>query len=587
MKKICTVVLSLSLAATALPGITSAEPNSRNSEQSSSGASASRGSEQSSSGASASRGSEQSSSGASASRGSEQSSSGASASRGSEQSSSGASASRGSEKSSSSSSTSRGSEKQPAAARSAEDPLAQSLELLPEEPAAEKRVIVTFKTKPDRGAVEKASGRVNQEFKNIPALAISIPVTAIKGLQNNPNIESIESDQVVQTEQTQDWGIAKTNAPAAWKTGYTGKGIKVAVVDTGIESHEDLVITGGTSVISYTSSYTDDNGHGTHVAGIIGALNNSIGMVGIAPDSSLYAVKALDQNGSGYLSDVVAGIDWSISNNMDIVNLSLGTTSDSFALKQVVDKAYSSGLLVVAAAGNNGASDGSGDTVNYPARYDSAIAVAATDSTDQRASFSATGNTVEVAAPGVSVLSTYPGNRYVKMSGTSMAAPYVAGDLALLQQAYPTLSHSELRAKLVATVVDLGSAGKDSWFGYGLIQAPYSNVNEPAPTESSPLATQTLVTTNKSSYKAGESITITVKVKDSADKLLSSAAVSLTITNPRGAKTALQAVTNSSGTVSFNLTTVKNSVKGSYQVKAETSLNGYASSTASTSFSLR
>ncbi|NGZ75316.1 S8 family serine peptidase [Saccharibacillus alkalitolerans] len=455
--------------------------------------------------------------------------------------------------------------------------------------SAEERVIVTFKDKADKGLVEQAKGRVNQEFRNIPALAVSIPAAAIQGLKNNPNIESIEIDQPVRTEQTQDWGISKTKAPSAWTSGYTGKGVKVAVIDTGIAAHEDLAIAGGASVVSYTSSYSDDNGHGTHVAGIIGALNNGIGTVGIAPDASLYAVKALDQNGSGYLSDVVAGIDWSITNQMNIVNLSLGATSDSFSLKQVVDKAYAQGILVVAAAGNNGTADGSGDTVNYPARYDSAIAVAAVDSADQRGSFSATGSAIEAAAPGVNVLSTYLGNQYVKMSGTSMAAPYVAGDLALLKQAYPSLTHVELRAKLAGGVIDLGAAGRDNWFGYGLIQAPQSTGSQPAPAPAPAptLETKTFVSTNKSSYRTGETVAISVKATDSAGIALQGATVSLTVTNPKGTVATAQATTGSSGTASFSFPTGKSSVKGTYQVKAAVSLSNYTGSSASTSFQLR
>ncbi len=341
------------------------------------------------------------------------------------------------------------------------------------------RVIVLFKEKVDKNVVSEARGKINREYHNVPALAISVPSTAIRGLQNNPNVLTVEKDEVVEvSKQTQDWGIERSEAPKAWENGYTGKGVRVAVVDTGVANHEDLVIAGGASFTSYTSSFSDDNGHGTHVAGIIGARNNTYGTVGIAHEASIYAVKVLDGNGSGYLSDVIAGIDWSITNKMDIINLSLGTTTHSSTLKQVVDQAYNQGILVVGAAGNNGSSDGTGDTVNYPARYDSVIAVSATDSKDRRASFSATGSTVEVAAPGVNVLSTVPGNKYAQMSGTSMAAPYVAGNLALLKQTYPELSHAQLRVKLQENVIDLGEEGKDNWFGYGLIQAPVKNADQ-------------------------------------------------------------------------------------------------------------
>jgi|GEM_PF-392871 len=463
--------------------------------------------------------------------------------------------------------------------------------------SAQERVIVFFKSKAGRSLVDQAKGRVNKQFRNIPALAISVPAAAIQGLKHNPNVESIEIDQPIQTEQTQDWGIAKTQAPSAWTSGYTGKGVKIAVVDTGIAPHEDLAIAGGTSVVAYTSSFSDDNRHGTHVAGIIGALNNGIGTVGMVPDSSLYAVKALDQNGSGYLSDIVAGIDWAITNQMNIVNLSLGAASDSYSLKQVVDKAYSQGILVVAAAGNNGTADGSGDTVNYPARYDSAIAVAAIDANNQRGSFSATGSTVEVAAPGVDVLSTYLGNQYAKMSGTSMAAPFVAGDLALLKQAYPSLTAVQLRAKLASGVIDLGTAGRDSWFGYGLIQAPQAAASQPAPAPAPApaptpapapaLQTKASVTTSKPSYRSGETVTISVKVSDAAGLPLQGAAVSLTVTDPRGTNATAQGKTGLTGTVSFNFPTGKTSAKGTYSVKANVSLSNYAGSSASTSFQLK
>ncbi|WEG19269.1 S8 family peptidase (plasmid) [Alkalihalophilus pseudofirmus] len=336
------------------------------------------------------------------------------------------------------------------------------------------KVIVLFKDKVDKRLIEQARGTVNREYKSLPALSISIPSIAIKGLQNNPNVVAIELDhQNFSTDgQTQDWGISRVSAPDAWQSGLTGSGVKIAVLDTGISNHEDLVISGGASFTSYTTSFSDDNGHGTHVARIIGAKDNHYGTVGIGHDSHIYAVKVMDQNGDGYLSDVIAGIDWSITNHMDIINLSLGTTQHSSTLKQIVDKAYSQGILVVAVAGNNGTSEGSGDTVNYPAKYDSVVAVSATDSSDKRSSFSATGSTVEVSAPGVGILSTYPGNRYARMNGTSMAAPYVAGNLALLKEQNLQLNAFALRKLLQENVIDLGPEGKDDWFGFGLIQSP-------------------------------------------------------------------------------------------------------------------
>jgi len=458
------------------------------------------------------------------------------------------------------------------------------------------RVLVIFKDKVDKNLVSNAKAKIHREYSHISALAISVPTVALKGLENNPNVLAVEKDQLVQVKsQTQDWGIKRTDAPTAWQAGFTGKGVKIAVVDSGIASHEDLQISGGASFTSYTSSYSDDNGHGTHVAGIIGARNNTFGFVGMAYESNIYAVKVLDQNGSGYLSDVVAGIDWSITNKMDIINLSLGTTSHSSTLQQVVDKAYSQGILVVAAAGNNGTVDGSGDTVNYPARYDSVIAVAASDSNNNRASFSTTGSTIEVAAPGVNIFSTYLGNKYVSMSGTSMAAPYASGNLALLKQAHPTLTAAELRKKLQENVIDLGASGKDTWFGFGLIQAPKptqttpveDTTSEPAQTVEQVKVSKTSVTTDKTSYLVGQKVSIKVQVVDQNGMALTGAAVNVTITPPKGKVVLGKGTTDQTGVVTFILSTSKTSPKGTYQVKADSSLTGYESSSATTSFQLK
>lgn len=460
------------------------------------------------------------------------------------------------------------------------------------------RVIVLFKDKVDKTLIKSAKGTIVREYDHVPALAISVPAQAIKGLKNNPKIQVVEQDVVVKVKgQTQDWGINQVKAPEAWNLNYTGKSVKVAVVDTGIASHEDLLVAGGASFTSYTKSYQDDNGHGTHVAGIIGARNNDRGVVGAAYDSQLYAVKVLDSQGSGYLSDVVAGIDWAISNQMHIINLSLGTSTHSSTLQQVVDKAYNRGILVVAAAGNNGTANGSGDTVEYPARYASAIAVAATDSSNQRASFSATGDAVEVAAPGVSIASTYLNNGYASISGTSMATPYAAATLALLKEAYPAYSASQLRSLLQETVADLGATGKDTYYGYGLVQSPTTTSTTQPVEETPPLEdtteptityeTRTAVSTDKGSYIAGETVTITVKVTDQDLIALPGATVTTTITPPKGKKLVNTSTTNSSGEVILQLATNKRSTKGIYQVHSASTLDGYTSSQAITTFEIK
>jgi len=273
--------------------------------------------------------------------------------------------------------------------------------------------------------------------------------------------------------QTLPWGIDRIDADLAWATS-SGSGIKVAVVDTGIDArHPDLVanIKGGKSTVLYTTSYNDDNGHGTHVAGIIAAVNNQIGVVGVGPKISLYSVKVLDRNGSGYLSDIIEGLDWAIANGIQVVNMSLGTTSNVRSFHDAVQRVNSAGIVQVAAAGNDG------KAVNYPAAYPEVIAVSATDNNNLIASWSSRGSAVDLAAPGVNIYSTYKGSTYKTLSGTSMACPHVAGAAALVLTVPEKcdFDHSgacspfEVQQRLEQTAEDLGVLGKDTLYGAGLV----------------------------------------------------------------------------------------------------------------------
>ncbi|MFY4775127.1 S8 family peptidase [Metabacillus sp. RGM 3146] len=282
------------------------------------------------------------------------------------------------------------------------------------------------------------------------------------------------------------WDTKAVNAPLIWNKGYTGKGTKVAVIDSGIGPHSDLNVAGGISTVDYTTSYKDDNGHGTHVAGIIAARHNGIGTVGVAPDAELYAVKAMDQDGNGTLESILKGIDWAIQNHMNIINMSFGTKDDSKLLHEAVDSAFKKGILVVAAAGNEGNAAGTGNTMDYPALYDSVIAVSAVDQKYTRGSFSSTGSKVEFAAPGVDIPSTYLNNQYAYLSGTSMATPHITGMLAVLKQHYPLKTNAELRQLLQSYTTDLGTAGRDSIYGYGF--ARFSQELSAPPVSQKPLS---------------------------------------------------------------------------------------------------
>jgi subtilisin len=213
------------------------------------------------------------------------------------------------------------------------------------------------------------------------------------------------------------------------------------------------------------NALTDGNSHGTHVAGTVAALNNTTGVLGVAYSADLYAVKVLDSSGSGTYSGIIQGIEWAVSNNMDVINMSLGGSSGSTALQQACDNAYNSGVLVVAAAGNSG-SKGKRNTIGYPAKYASVMAVGAVDSSNNRASFSSVGSELEVMAPGVNILSSVPGNGYDSYNGTSMASPHVAGAAALIMAGNPGLSNAQVRQKLVDTAKPLGDA---FYYGNGVI----------------------------------------------------------------------------------------------------------------------
>lgn len=329
--------------------------------------------------------------------------------------------------------------------------------------------------------VQALGGQLIRTFKYFQYIVVEVPEDKFQALAVNEAVSDIfEDGEVFALEQQLPWGVDRIDAEKVQSLyGIKGFGIKVAVVDTGIDlNHPDLKVYGGASFISTT--FQDDNGHGTHVAGVVAALDNEQGVIGVAPEAQLYALKILDASGSGRWSDLAAAIEWAVDNNMDIITMSLGGGSADKLVQAAVTKAYQNGILLIAAAGNSGNNEGTGDNVMYPAKYPEVIAVAATDSGDKRAFFSSTGPKVEIAAPGVTISSTYLGATYKSMSGTSMATPHVSGLAALVKSTYPSLTNEEIRKKLTETAIDLGVIGRDTWYGYGLLSAPAA-VQEPGP----------------------------------------------------------------------------------------------------------
>ena len=289
---------------------------------------------------------------------------------------------------------------------------------------------------------------------------------------------SAESDSPVQSMglapdpmRGDQWALDKVSYERAWST-TAGSGVVVAVVDSGVlASHEDLggVVLPGIDLVDGGDGRIDPNGHGTHVAGIIAARAlNGRGVSGAAPAVKILPVRVLDANGAGYSSDVAEGIIWATNHGARIINLSLGGTIPSDGTREAIKYALSKGTVVFAAAGNSGQS---GSPAIYPAAFPEPVAVAAVNSSLQRAPFSNVGGYVDVAAPGDSIVSTYKtgGWTYGWMSGSSMATPYAAAAGALVAAANPTWDAAKIRARLEGTVRDLGPAGTDAEFGRGLV----------------------------------------------------------------------------------------------------------------------
>lgn len=275
--------------------------------------------------------------------------------------------------------------------------------------------------------------------------------------------------------QSLPWGVDRIDADLAWNKA-TGEGVKVAVLDTGISrSHPDLKdnIKGGYNAIDPTKVPEDQNGHGSHVAGIIAAFNNSFGVVGVAPKASLYAVQVLGASGWGYCSDIIEGLTWIINNHMQVANMSYGGSEPCSGEIDALDSAYNAGITLVAAAGNN-----SGGEVDWPAKHDKVIAVTAINSQGAFASFSSKGTEVDLTAPGVSIPSTYKKGGYQTLSGTSMAAPHVSGVAALVLQKNPNFAPAQIKARLESTAECLTNLGvcttngtQNELQGHGLLNA--------------------------------------------------------------------------------------------------------------------
>ncbi|WP_165313067.1 S8 family serine peptidase [Vibrio ziniensis] len=355
-------------------------------------------------------------------------------------------------------------------------------------------VVLKPNTLPSEVATQVAQqtyGRVGYVYERaIQGFSISIPERALSGVLKNPNVWYVEQDlPITAFVQTTPTGVHRIFANDAVLSINNTDDLRVdadvAVLDTGIDiDHEDLNVVGGANCLNYSGrsplyktyfcdssvSYDDDHYHGTHVAGTIGALDNNVGVVGIAPGVRLWAVKVLDSSGSGSLAGIIAGIDWVVKQgNIKVINMSLGGSGQSSAMNSAIETAFKSGVFVVVAAGNSNADSAGYTPANAPyaftvsalADFDGeeggyGFATCRTDEDDTLANFSNWGDPVNIVAPGVCIVSTFPIERgsYGTISGTSMASPHVAGAAALLA------SKGLLPDQIQTTLVENGN---DNW----------------------------------------------------------------------------------------------------------------------------
>lgn len=301
-------------------------------------------------------------------------------------------------------------------------------------------------------------------------MVATLTESEVEEISQDQNIAYIEEDSETELaevdltgKQDTSWGIEHIGADQAHQNKYLGKGIKIGILDTGIARHKDLKVRGGISYVEDEPDYDDNHGHGTAVAGVIAAKDNDFGIVGVAPEAEIYSIKVLDENGHGKYSSMIQGIEWAIQNDMNIISISAGGLVDSRALKDQIKRANDEGILVIAAAGNKGQGV---DTHLYPARYTETLSVGSVDQENKRADSSSIGSGLDLMAPGVDILSTSLDQGYELRSGTSLAAPHVAGAAAVIWSKQGKTSNDQVRDILIESATSLG---EPRYYGKGLV----------------------------------------------------------------------------------------------------------------------
>lgn len=319
--------------------------------------------------------------------------------------------------------------------------------------------------KSDRKANKQESKTNKQEKSKKPKQEEKNSFKTRSNKEQSPSVGKVPNDEFFKAYQ---WNLAQIRAPQGWEVSEGSEEIIIAYLDTGVDrNHEDLrqKIKPGYNTFDKSNDITDYHGHGTHVAGIIGAVTNNLtGIAGLSWKNPIMPVKVLDENGEGSIFEIASGIIWATDHGAKVINMSLGDSEHSEMLYEAIRYAYERDVVLIAAAGNDNV-----ETPMYPSAYEEVIAVAAVNEQEQKAEFSNYGQHIDVAAPGENIPSTFLDSQYVFMSGTSMAAPHVTGFAGLLRALKPNLTNDEIMEVIKITTKDLGEEGHDPYYGYGLI----------------------------------------------------------------------------------------------------------------------
>jgi subtilisin len=427
----------------------------------------------------------------------------------------------------------------------------------PVEPSEPIILLVNYESQPTDSELSWYASQglqVKYRYATIPALAVVLDASQIDAVAERPGVEFVEADSTAHlSDISNTWGVEYIGGRYTLADGYDGAGIKVGIIDTGIDyNHPELsaVYSGGWDFVNGDNDPMDDHLHGTHVAGTIAAQADGVGVVGLAPGVEIYSIKGFDAAGSGQTSDLIACVDWTTTNGMDVVNNSWGG-GHTATLRRVFEASQAAGVIQVCASGNNYGLGG----VSAPARYDSTYAIGAINIDGNLANFSDRGPELDFTAPGVDVNSCALGGGYSLLSGTSMATPHAVGSVALLLAHGGLIDEDgdghlfeEVRNRLAKVAIDRGDPGRDNRYGHGIINAHASMV-EPMLLDTSVLIAGQAGTVFASGCTPGDSVAFLYGARTARQDLPQAG----TVIGIRGASLLRLVTADGSGTASLTV----------------------------------